>query len=142
MSGYRLLEHTGDMAFRVEAPTWPALLALASAALGAVILEPRDPDGGRPGQVELEVEGADREDVLVAWLNEALLRFETEGLVPRTAVLRRADATRARGLVTGRRLDLAREAVDRVVKAATYHDLEVIEGGGAQPWRATVVLDL
>lgn len=137
---YRLIDHTADMAFEVEAPSWPDLLAVATAALGAVILvignESLDEERA------VEVTGADREDVLVAWLNEAVVCFEDEGFLAREARIDDAGATSARGVLRGRCIDPGREAPDRLIKAVTYHDLEVVEGGPGTPWRATVVLDL
>jgi SHS2 domain-containing protein len=137
---FELLDHTGDIAFRAEALDWPGLLDAATAALGAVVLAPSP---GEPCHAEraVEVSGADREDVLVAWLGEALFRFEAEGFLARGARVEAAGETGARGVLRGRVLAPG-EAVDRVVKAVTYHDLSVEAGAGERPWRVTVVLDL
>jgi SHS2 domain-containing protein len=141
---YRLIDHTADMAFEVEGPSWAALLENATAALSDVILAAGEAD--RPEEtaeeVGLEVEGSDREDVLVAWLGAVVVRFEEDGFLARAARVGRADAARAGGVLRGRRLDPAREPPDRVVKAVTYHDLRVVEGDAARPWRVAVVLDL
>ena len=138
---YRLLDHTADMAFEVEAKDWPSLLGAATAALGDVILAV----GARESATEerpVHVRGADREDVLVAWLTEVVILFEEHGFLARSARLERADDHEALGALVGRHVDPAREQADRVVKAVTYHDLVVVEGREGAPWRATVVLDL
>jgi len=137
---YRLVDHTADIAFAVEAPTWPALLEAATAAVSDVILAFTDERLDEERRVE--VAGADREDVLVAWLTEVVVLLEDERFLAREARLERADATGARGLLCGRRLDEGVEPPDRVVKAVTYHDLAILEGSGNTPWSATVVLDL
>jgi SHS2 domain-containing protein len=136
---YRLLDHTADIAFEVEAATWPELLVAATRALGDVILR----DDGRPATEErpVAVEGADREDVVVAWLGEALYLYERDGFLARDARVE-ADATSARGRLLGRVARPDAEPPDRVVKAVTYHDLRIEEGGDGRPWRTTVVLDL
>jgi SHS2 domain-containing protein len=138
---YRLIDHTADMAFVVEAPDWPSLLLAATAALSDLILAEED---GEEATRERPVRaaGADREDVLVAWLGESLWLFEEEGFLARAGRVERATEQEARGVLRGRTLDRGTEAPDRVVKAVTYHDLEVVEGRGGAPWRATVVLDL
>jgi SHS2 domain-containing protein len=137
---YRLLDHTADLGFEVEAPTWAGLLEVAVAALGDVILG----DDGRPATVrrEVAVEGADREDLLVAWLGEAVYLYEHEGFVVRRAQVGEADERRVRGTLLGRLTDPAAEPPDRVAKAVTYHGLKVLPGGADGPWRAAVILDL
>ncbi len=137
---YRMIDHTADLAFEIEGADWPGLLERATAALGDVILA----DDGRPPDAEVPVaaQGADREDVLVAWLSAAALAYEDRGLVPRGARFDRLSDREARGVVLSRRTDPGTEPPDRVVKAVTYHDLHVRAGGGGLPWRATIVLDL
>ena len=119
-------DHTADMAYEVEGASFAELLRNATAALGDVVLdvEAASFEETRP----LEVHGADREDVLVAWLNEVVVAFEDEGYLAWDAEVEHADAQGARGALRGRTLDLSREQPDRVVKAVTYHDLSVVEG--------------
>jgi len=137
---YRLIDHTADIAFEVEGADWPGLLAAATAALGDVILAADD----RPADAEVPVaaQGADREDVLVAWLSAAAVAYEDRGLVPRGARFDRISDLEACGVVLARRTEPGSEPPDRVVKAVTYHDLHVRAGGVGLPWRATIVLDL
>ncbi|MFM8979682.1 MAG: archease [Planctomycetia bacterium] len=137
---FRLLPHTADAAFEATAPSWEGLLAEATRALGEVLLA----DDGSPPDCELPVEvtGADREDLLVAWLGAALLGYEQHGRVPRGARLATLDPTRLGGVVLARQTDPRRQPPDRVVKAVTYHALAVEPGEATRPWRAVVVLDL
>lgn len=137
---YRPIDHTADFGFEVEGSSWAGLLAAATAALGDVILA----EDGRPATTELplEVTGADREDVLVAWLTAAAQAYEDRGLVARGARVAFADERGARGVLLARATDPSVEPPDRVVKAVTYHDLRVLPAEGGRPWRATIVLDL
>lgn len=137
---YRLIDHTADMAFEVEGADWPELLRNATVAVGDVLLAASDEDLDATWTVE--VSGADREDVLVAWLNEVALLFEDEGFLAREASFEMIDDTEARGILRGRVVDFDREPPDRVIKAVTYHDLAVTPGEAGNPWRATIVLDL
>lgn len=137
---YRLIDHTADIAFEVTGEDWPGLLAAATAAMGDVIRAAEDE--ATPEERAFEVSGEDREDLLVACLTEAVVLFEEDGFLARDARFERAGESRLRGAFRGRRLDPEREPADRVVKAVTYHDLRVREGGDGEPWRATVVLDL
>ncbi|MFM8386149.1 MAG: archease [Planctomycetia bacterium] len=137
---FRMLPHTADAAFEVTAPSWEALVHEATVALGEVLR----PHAGEPvsRDLPLSVTGADREDLLVAWLTQALLAYEQHGSVPRGARLVRVEAGRLEGHLLAQPTDPRREPPDRVVKAVTYHDLRVEPGSEASPWRAVVVLDL
>jgi SHS2 domain-containing protein len=139
MRGHRWIDHTADMAFEVWAEDFGGLLAEGTRALGRLLRAAEE--GETLEDRSLAVEGGDREDVLVAWLGEAVVLFETEGWLVRDARVDRADGQGARGVLRGRTL-VAGEDPDRVVKAVTYHDLAIEEGDGDRPWRATVVLDL
>lgn len=137
---YRSIDHTADMAYEVEAPTFEALIEVATAALGDIVL---DCSAARLEEEQaIEVAGEDHEDLLVAWLNEVVVRFEVEGFLAWEARVERAEGGVARGRLLGRRLDPESEPPDRVIKAVTYHDLHVVEAAGGRPWRARIVLDL
>jgi SHS2 domain-containing protein len=137
---YRLIDHTADMAYEVEGASFEHLLETATAALADIVLdcEHATLDESR----ELAVGGADREDVLVAWLNEVVVAFEEDGFLAWDADVEHADERGARGVLRGRTLDFDHEQPDRVVKAVTYHDLSVREGSSGRPWSAQIVLDL
>lgn len=134
---YRLIDHTADIAFDVEGDSWPDLLEEATRAVSDIVLELGEEAFDEERRVA--VDGSDREDVLVAWLNEVVVLYEDEGFLARDARVEAADATRAEGVLCGRVPDPEAEPPDRVVKAVTYHDLRVVPG---PPWRATIVLDL
>lgn len=137
---YRLIDHTADMAYEVEGASFEHLLETATAALADIVLdcEHATLDESR----ELVVGGEDREDVLVAWLNEVVVAFEDDGFLAWDADVEYANERGARGVLRGRTLDFDREQPDRVIKAVTYHDLSVRESRSGRPWSAQIVLDL
>lgn len=137
---YKLIDHTADMAYEVEGASFEHLLETATAALADILLdcEHATLDESR----ELVVGGEDREDVLVAWLNEVAVAFEDDGFLAWDADVEYANESGARGVLRGRTLDFTREQPDRVVKAVTYHDLAVMEGRRGRPWSVQIVLDL
>ena len=137
---YRLIDHTADMAYEVEAASFADLLSAATAALADIVLERGEHAAAE--EQPIEVAGADREDVLVAWLNEVALRYEDEGFLAWEASVAEAAETSARGILRGATLDPVRDPPDRVIKAVTYHDLAVVVGDGDRPWSARIVLDL
>ena len=138
---YRTIDHTADMAFEVEGDSFADLLRNATAAVADVLV------GWREGErldatYQVTVSGADREDVLVAWLNEVVVLFEDEGFLARGAQFADVSDEGAHGTLLGRGIDFQAEPPDRVIKAVTYHDLRIVEGKENERWRATVVLDL
>ena len=82
---------------------------------------------------------ADREYLLLDWINELLFLFESKKFLAS-----QFDATvcddGVRGTVHGEPYDSARHALAHEVKAVTYHGLKVepTEGG----WLAEVILDI
>jgi SHS2 domain-containing protein len=136
---YRFLDHTGDIAMLVRAPTLSALYDAATRALFDVILdvrtvEPKD-------RLEILVEGAvDAEDLLVRYLSELLFLHDTAGWLFRGAEVREIRSDGLAAQAVGETFDPARHEIQRQVKAVTYHRLLLSED--REGWSARVVLDL
>jgi len=86
------------------------------------------------------VKGKDREALLVAWLSELLYLFEVEGFLPVEYEIGNLGDQQLEAKVRGDILDPARHSVKGLVKAATYHLVEVKEVDGR--WQVQVVLDV
>jgi SHS2 domain-containing protein len=149
--GHRHLDHTGDVAFELWAPTEEALLregALAAAEIlvGGELPRPTsDPRAGRPSLPEhrtLRLDTIDREDRLVQWLNEVIYLAVHEGQLVVDAELELQDQPGGGALTARVRLaPLGPGELDTELKSATYHDLRVQrDEDGA--WRARVVIDV
>jgi SHS2 domain-containing protein len=133
---YRLLDHTADLGFRCEGKTREDLFAHAALALDDIIATAdHEPTETR----ELDATGADDQALLRALLDEVLFSFERDGFLAKEAKVAFEDG-RVHATLRGRRVDLATHPIDRVVKAVTYHGLEVERT--KKGWRATVILDL
>ena len=138
----RMLDHTADVGFEVEAGSLPALFEGAAKGLLQVMFEgPLEAEPGDEHRLRLEAESL--ETLLVRWLDELAYLVQTRGEVPLEAEVS-LDRTS-----TGWRLEarLATAPFDRVadrfaseVKAATYHGLEIKQTGDR--YRARVILDV
>ena len=137
MSGYELIDHTADVGIRA----WGESLAevFAQAALGMFSFISDLESVQERESREVVVEGADREVLLVAWLNELVYLFGVEGLLFRRFDVLEMEDTRIRARCHGERLDQARHSVTAEVKSATYHMLEVKRN---DLWHARVILDI
>lgn len=133
---HAFVEHTGEVELRLWAPDLPALLAEAGRAVAELMLGEEAAPAPEAVRRPVTVRAADREALLVAWIDELVFRAETD-----KAVFTRFDVR-----VTGEQeatADLhgvAEPVIKTGVKAATYHRLRVaVEDGGLS---ATVVLDV
>ncbi len=130
-----LLEHTAEVKLRVRAPSFGELAAEAGRAVARIELGRVPPHAEGPWR-ELEIRSADREALLVDWLNELIFFAETECWVATDFEVQSATDTalrvRARGAIV-------QEAPARI-KAATFHGLKIV--GVAGGLEAEVVLDV
>lgn len=154
---YRFLDHTADVGAEIEAPTLEGLFAEAAAAFTDTVTVREEVRPEVERRVEVAAEGLD--ELMVEWLDELLFRFETEGLLvaeSRVEIGCRKSGwhlTKPNGdrgcqggwhlsaTVRGEAYDPGRHPVKVLVKAVTFHRLEVreTEGGG---WFARVIFDV
>ena len=90
----------------------------------------------------VSLESPELDLLLVDWLSELLFRFETtQFLVSRATVeISTTDVHRLGARIEGEPLDPQRHAMKVLLKAVTYHGLEVKEDTGR--WTATVIFDI
>jgi SHS2 domain-containing protein len=113
------IEHTADRAFRVQGRTFAELLENAARAMSS--LDGLGPSGEPSVVRTIEVEGIDRETLLVNWLNEILYLEQTRG-----EAYDRFQILESSNLRLHARLD-GRQSGGWVshIKAATFHDLAI-----------------
>jgi SHS2 domain-containing protein len=134
-ASHELIDHTSEVQLRLRADSLGGLLAEAGRALAG--LQFRGAEAGiTTGPRRLHVSAADRESLLVDWLNELIFLAETERWVATEFEIERADAESVVARVSG--VELAR--ISGLVKAATMHGLRVAEVDGW--WEGEVILDV
>jgi SHS2 domain-containing protein len=108
---------------------------MTEAMTTAAAVEPR-------AAYELSLESPELDLLLVDWLSELLFRFETrDWLVSRAAVeILSGDVHRLGARIEGETLDPARHPMKVLLKAVTYHGLEVRQQG--ELWTAQIIFDL
>jgi SHS2 domain-containing protein len=138
---YTFFDHTGDIGVSLTGRTVDELFASAAAAFTDSItalegVEPRRPE-------ELDVAAPELDLLLVDFLSELIYRFDTRGWLTRQAqveVREIDDGWELQGTLLGERHDDRRHPVRVVLKAVTYHQLEVREREGT--WTANIVFDI
>jgi SHS2 domain-containing protein len=135
-ASHDFVDHTAELALRVRAPSFAALLSEAVSALGELFVD----EAGSAGAAEaraIRLEALDREALLVDLLNEILFLAESEAWAPSPkGVVVEADATHASLSAEGVRL----AGRPSRIKGATLHGLAVRFVGGLV--EAEVILDV
>jgi SHS2 domain-containing protein len=131
-------DHTADLGLDVEAPTPARLFACAALAVMAQVAE--CPEPREDVVVAAEARGADAADLLVNWLNRALLEAELAGTVWTRVEIDRLDGRTLAARLAGPRRDRTRMVFLREVKAIAHHGLELELRPGR--CRARFVVDL
>ncbi len=128
-------EHVSELAIRLEASSLPGLLAEAGRALAELMrATPLEPPSAWSDEIELSA--SDPETLLVDWLNELVLRSEVAKVIFTEFEIEELFGGHLVATIRGTRV----AALRNPVKAATYHDLAVVEHAGRLS--ATVVLDV
>ena len=132
---YRWVDHTAELELHVEADTEREIFLEALAALGELLGERTELDTAQPARHEVHASAPDGATLLAEWLGELVFLAESEGFVPERVDELELSGDELTATVSGRR-----GSPPHLVKAVTYHRLELREREGA--WRATVVLDV
>lgn len=136
----RMLDHTADVGFELEAPTLEELFEEARRALLTVVFE-RAPDQGE-GEHRVSLSAPDLETLMVRWINELVFYIQDRGSVPVLAedlMVDKVEGSLEATLATAE-LDAGRYGWQGEIKSATYHGLDVRYDGAN--WRARVILDV
>lgn len=90
----------------------------------------------------VSLESPELDLLLVDWLSELLFRFETTRFIVARATVEisTTDVHRLGARIEGEPLDVERHPVKVLLKAVTYHGLEIKEDAGR--WTATVIFDI
>jgi SHS2 domain-containing protein len=135
---FRILEHTADIGFETWADTPAGVFAGSLEALMAIAAEEADVEART--ELPVQVAGTDYADLLVNFLSEVLYQFDAGRFVACGVVIDELTPTRLAARLTGEPRDPARHRWRLIVKAITYHGLEVAHRDGR--WTARVFLDI
>lgn len=133
--GFVDLDHTADWAIRVQGVDLPDLFGQAAA--GLLSLADASPLPESPGsRRQIRLHAADRETLLVRWLEELCFLLEVQGQIPRSIRLTISpDLSLVADLEVG-----PQESPGRAIKAVTFHGLQVAHT--ANGLEATIVFDV
>jgi SHS2 domain-containing protein len=134
MRSFDEIEHTADRAFRVRGSDLADLLENAARAMQS--LDGPRPAGEPSATREIEVEGVDRESLLVNWLNEILYLEQTHQFVCEAFHIDEVKNHHLRARVETRESDRSYAHI----KAVTFHNLKIRQT--SEGLEAEVVVDV
>lgn len=135
---FRILEHTADIGFEATAASRAGLFAEAVRAFAAIAFEQ---DTIAPASIRtVDISGDDEAERLINTLEEVLYLFDAGIFATRDCDVDRRDDDRLLVHLRGEPRDTDRHRWRLMIKAVTYHGLDVGERDGA--WRARVFLDV
>ncbi len=136
--GFELVEHTADIGVRAWGRTREDVFREAARGMLSLVCDPREI--GERETVEIAVEAAAPDLLLVGWLNELLYQFEARQLLFADMEILGLSDTRLTARLTGERLDPGRHVMCGGVKGATLHQLSLRPRDGG--WEGFAILDV
>jgi SHS2 domain-containing protein len=138
MRHFRSIDHTADAGVAVKGGRLEELFQNAALAFTSMITDLRRIRKKQEREITLEAPGL--EELLVAWLGEFLYLFDTEGWLLRECRVRRIEGGVLDAIAWGEPYEEGRHTIKTLVKAVTYHQLEVRQEQGL--WRAQIIFDI
>lgn len=137
---YRFFDHTGDFGLDLEAEDALAAVEGVARAFLELLTDAPGTVAEREAR-EVRVTGIDAADTLVAFGNELLYLFESEGFLCARFEAELVDEDAIEGLAHGERFDPDRHPIARPVKAITHHGA-ALEDDPAGRTRVRLIFDL
>lgn len=135
---FEILEHTADIGFQAWGADPGELFANAARAMMAIAAE--DDPVSQAAERTVKIDGEDYPSLLVNWLSELLYLFDSDEFAAAKIDIASITPVRLKARLTGEPRDPARHRWKLIVKAVTYHGLEVRDLGAG--WTARVFLDI
>ncbi len=138
MLPFRVLEHTADIGFEAFGSNREEVFANAGRALFHIMVALESVKAREA--VRIQIEGSDPPSLLVNWLSELLYLQDVEGWLFSEFEINSLSDKSLAAIAGGERIDPARHQLKLLVKAITYHQLELQQGSAG--WRAQVYVDI
>jgi len=91
-------------------------------------------------RLPLEVDGTDRDDLMVNWVRELLYLYQGSGYLLKEFYIREAKDTRVTAEVCGEKIDPDRHEIKKEITAVDYHQSRMEKTG--DQWTAQLIFEL
>jgi SHS2 domain-containing protein len=135
---YRITTRQSELAVKVLGNSQVNLFANSAFALFDVMTEVDKIDIKE--RMPLEVEGTDRDDLLVNWMRELLYLYQGSGYLLREFHIREAKDTLVKAEVCGEKIDPDRHEIKREIVGVAYHQSRMQKTG--DQWTAQLIFEI
>ena len=136
---YRITKRQSELAVRVVGNSQADLFANSALALFDVMVA----DVGNIESKErlpLEVEGTDRDDLMVNWVRELLYLYQGSGYLLREFLIREVKDTIVKAEVAGEKIDPDRHEIKQEIAAVAFHKSRMEKTGNQ--WTAHLIFEV
>ncbi|MBF8253723.1 MAG: hypothetical protein HW373_418 [Deltaproteobacteria bacterium] len=135
---YRLTTRQSELAVKVTGGSQADLFANSAFALFDVISDVEKIEIKE--RLPLEVEGADRDDLLVNWMRELLYLYQGSGYLLKEFVIREVKDTSVKAEVCGEKVDPDRHEIKQEIAAVAYNQSRMTKTGNQ--WTAQLIFEV
>jgi SHS2 domain-containing protein len=135
---YRLNKHQSEIAVRVAGNSQADLFTNSAFALFDVMADIQAIEVKE--RLPLEVEGSDRDDLMVNWVRELLYLYQSSGYLLREFQVREAKDTIVRAEVGGEKIDPDRHEIKQEIASIAFHKSRMEKTGNQ--WTAHLIFEI
>ena len=135
---FHFIDHTGDVGVVVFGNSLKELFINAAESLFHILTELENIQEIKSKKVSLQAYSL--EELIVDWLNEFIFLFDTQSLLFRRFEIEKLNNCSLEATVWGEEYEEGRHPIKTLVKAVTFHQLEIKEENGN--WKAQIIFDL
>lgn len=139
MKTFEVIEISGDAGIRAYGESLESLFINAAMGMYSLITDPAAV--GEEKDMAFEIRSHSLEGLLVSWLNELIFHFDTYGFIGKDIKSIELTPTHAlNAVVSGEDFEPDRHERRLLIKAATYHQLNIEEKEGQ--WVTDIIFDI
>ena len=135
---YRITTHQNELAVRIVGNSQADLFANSGFALFDVMAEFDKIEAAE--RLSLEVEGSDRDDLMVNWIRELLYLYQGGGYLLKEFKINEVNDTSVKAEVAGEKIDPDRHEIKQEIAAVAFHKSRMQKTGNR--WIAQVIFEI
>ena len=136
---YRITKHQSELAVRVVGDSQADLFANSALTLFDVMVVDLEKVETKE-RIPLEVEGTDRDDLMVNWVRELLYLYQGSGYLLREFLIHEVKDTRVKAEVLGEKIDPDRHEIKQEIAAVAFHKSRMQKTGNQ--WTAHLIFEV
>mgnify|MGYP003575998088 FL=1 len=136
---YRITKHQSELAVKVVGASQADLFANSAYTLFDVMVADLDKVDCKE-HIPLEVEGTDRDDLMVNWMRELLYLYQGSGYLLKEFQIREVKDTIVKAEVAGEKIDPDRHEIKQEIGAIAFHKSRMDKTGNQ--WTAQVIFEV